>query len=187
MCQGHLWTVSTEWQLYFVTPLLVSLYLRRPRTGITAVLLCTAAANAFYFYYFNAMYLGGDAIWCDYGGASSLADWPIQRFPEYAMGMLAAFAFLRRQSGGREGAAAGPVGGAGGAAPGAGVGVDWFDRIKGQRSFQIWWNVWLAAAMVGTVVFLTVFTVFEWQRHTNAWSEWKNSEAVYTTFAVGWC
>ena len=45
-CQTHLWTVSTEFQMYLVTPLFAWLYCRSARAGVASALLVVAAALA---------------------------------------------------------------------------------------------------------------------------------------------
>lgn len=97
LCQGHLWTVSTEFQMYLVTPILTLVWLKNAPLGCGLVIAGIYGSLLFY-----SKYEEYNFGWCSitsglYAGEILINDWPIMRFAEYAFGMLAAFSYITSQ------------------------------------------------------------------------------------------
>ena len=98
-CQDHLWTVSTEFQMYLVTPAFARLYLWREDAGMLAAALAGAGATAWAFYNARLQNVEGADLNCYLKDTNS----PLFRIGEYAMGLLCCMSYLSSRARGDEG------------------------------------------------------------------------------------
>lgn len=133
LCQGHLWTVSTEFQMYLVTPILTLAWLKNPPLGCSLIVM--GMAGSLFFAYEEVH----NAInWCTmssgvFSGETLTNDWPMMRFPEYACGMLAAFCYITSQE------------------PSSFLGADsLLERLKQRTTVRYIWHL----GLVGSVAYL---------------------------------
>ena len=99
-CQEHLWTVSTEFQMYLITPLFVRVYLYSERLGYlsaSALVLWTLTFGTVINWLIGP---GDETLNCQLTNTNS----PIYRIGEYACGMLCAMGYLSSTRGGGGGA-----------------------------------------------------------------------------------
>ena len=91
-CEDHLWTVSTEWQMYLVTPLFVFAFLRDHRLGFALVGACFAVCLAAAW---KVTALNSRGVFVCKDTPSSLDSFlAFMRLPEYCAGMACAFSYL---------------------------------------------------------------------------------------------
>ena len=98
--QEHLWTVSTEFQIYLITPLFVHVFLRSERLGELCVLAVIACTLVFWVVMNLRVYANGDTVGCTWINPET----PLYCLGQYACGMLCAMGFISSSRSPRKGA-----------------------------------------------------------------------------------
>ena len=99
-CQDHLWTVSTEFQMYLVTPVFARLFVWHEAAGFASVLAALGAATWWSLVAFHRQNVDGATYNCYLADENS----SLYCVGEYAMGMLCGMSYLastRRGDAGR--------------------------------------------------------------------------------------